>query len=463
MTPEVFQNLIIGSGESGKYLAWTLAKMGQRTVVVERSLIGGSCPNIACLPSKNVIHSAKVASLVRRAAEFGMATGPLNVDMTGVFHRKKKMVDGLVELHLDRYKASGAELLIGEAQFIEPRTVQVTVNSGSTRVIRGDRVFLNIGSRASLPNVPGLVEARPMTHVEALNLQRLPEHLVVLGGGYIAVEFAQAMRRFGSRVTLIQRGRQLLSREDPDCAEALLQLLKDEGVEVRLETSVSNVSGRSGERVQVKVQSASETELIEASDILVATGRAPNSDRLDVEKGGVELDSHGYIRVSEKLETTAANVWAMGDCAGSPQFTHVAFDDFRVVRDNLAGGSRSTRDRLIPFCLFSDPELARVGITELEAREKNVRYRLAKMPISAVLRTRTISETRGFMKALIADNDRILGFMALGPEASELLAGVQTAMLGNLPYTVLRDGIFTHPTIAEGLVFLFANVSPAST
>jgi pyruvate/2-oxoglutarate dehydrogenase complex dihydrolipoamide dehydrogenase (E3) component len=457
MTTENFQNLVIGSGVAGKILAWTLAKQGQKTIVVERSMVGGSCPNVACLPSKNVIYSAKAVSLVDPSAGLGVVTGSMRVDMVGVARRKRQMVEGLVELHLGRFKASGDELIMGEARFTEPKTVQVTLNAGGTRILRGERVFINVGTRASMPGVPGLAAAGPMTHVEALNLERLPDHLVILGGGYVGLEFAQAMRRFGSRVTIIQRGPRLLEREDPDVADALLELMTDEGVEVLLQAELLNVTGRSGARVALRVRSPATERTLEASDILVATGRTPNTDRLDVAKTGVELDSRGYIRVNDRLQASAPDIWATGECAGSPQFTHVGEDDCRIVLDNLAGGSRTTRGRLIPYCLFTDPELAHVGMTESEVKSKGIPYRVAAMPMSLVLRTRTLSQTRGFMKALIGADDRILGFTAFGAEASEPMAVVQTAMLGGMPYTALRDAIFTHPTMAEGLVGLFAN------
>jgi len=457
MTIEHVQNLVIGSGVAGKILAWTLAKQGQKTVVVERSMVGGSCPNVACLPSKNVIYSAKAVSLVHPTAGLGVVTGSMRVDMAGVARRKRQMVDGLVELHLGNFKASGAELVMGEARFTEPKTVRVTLNAGGERLLRGERVFLNVGTRASMPDAPGLAAAGPMTHVEALNLERLPAHLVILGGGYVGLEFAQALRRFGSRVTIIQHGPRLLTREDPDVADALLELMTEEGVEVLLQAEVLNVTGRSGTGVALRVRSGAAEKTLEASDILVATGRTPNTDRLDVARAGVELDARGYIRVNDKLQTSAPDVWATGECAGSPQFTHVGEDDCRVVLDNLAGGSRTTRGRLIPYCLFTDPELAHVGMTESEARAKDVAYRIARLPMALVLRTRTLSQTRGFMKALIGADDRILGFTAFGAEASEPMAIVQTAMLGGMPYTALRDAIFTHPTAAEGLVGLFAN------
>jgi pyruvate/2-oxoglutarate dehydrogenase complex dihydrolipoamide dehydrogenase (E3) component len=373
------------------------------------------------------------------------------------------MVNDLVEVHLGKFRASGAEVVMGEARFTEAKTVLVTLNAGGTRLLRGERVFINVGTRATIPDVPGLAIAGPMTHVEALNLERLPEHLVILGGGYVGLEFAQAMRRFGSRVTIIQHGPQLLKREDPDVADALRELLTDEGVEVLLQSEVLSVTGHSGAGVVLRLRTSERERTVDASDILVAAGRTPNTDRLDAVNAGVELDARGYIRVNDKLQTTAPDVWATGECAGSPQFTHVGEDDCRVVLDNLAGGSRTTRGRLIPYCLFTDPELAHVGLTESEAGARGMPYRIARLPMAMVLRTHTLSQTRGFMKALIGADDRILGFTAFGAEASELMAVAQTAMVGGLPYTVLRDTIWTHPTAAEGLLGLFAKspVAPA--
>src|SRR5215469_3892228 len=461
---EKVENLVIGSGGAGKFVAWTLAGEGRRTLVVERAFIGGACPNVACLPSKNMIYSAKVISLVRRGTEFGLKTESLSVDMERVQRRKRLMVEGLRQMHLDRTHASGAELIMGNARFVSPRTVEIELQSGGTRTISGDRVFLDLGSRAAIPEIPGLAEAKPMTHVEALDLDRLPEHLIVLGGGYVGLELAQAFRRFGSRVTVIEEGPQLASREDTDISEALKDLFVEEGIEVLLATRVRQVEGRSVQRIKVHATDASGQHPIEGSDLLVATGRRANSDGLGLEVAGVQLDPQGYIKVNERLETTSEKIWAMGDCAGSPQFTHVAVNDFSIVHDNLNGGNRTTKDRLIPFCMFTDPELARVGRNESEARRDGIEYRLAKLPMAEVLRTRTVSETRGLMKVLIAkDSDEILGFTALGFEASEQMVAMQTAMLGHLPYTVLRDAILTHPTMSEGLNQLLATVPPKST
>jgi pyruvate/2-oxoglutarate dehydrogenase complex dihydrolipoamide dehydrogenase (E3) component len=456
---EHYEILVIGSGEAGKHLTWNMAQAGHRTAVVERKYIGGSCPNIACLPSKNVIRSAKANWFARHGAEYGIQTGAVSTDMKGVLNRKRKMVEGGLQVHLDRFKDTGAELILGEARFAAPKTVEVSLNGGGQRIITGDRVFLDLGSRSVIPDIPGLAAARPMTHVEALDLDRLPEHVIVLGGGYVGLELAQALRRFGSAVTLIERGRQIAAAEDPDIAQALLENFTSEGIEVLLEKRVHEVGGLSGQKVRVVAENGHGQQKIEGTDLLVATGRTPNTQGIGLEAAGVELDSRGYIKVNERLETTAAGVWAMGDCAGSPQFTHVAYDDFRVVRDNLSGGSRTTRGRVIPFCMFTDPELARVGLNESEAKKQGVAYRLAKIPMAAVLRAVALGETRGLAKMLIdAQSDRILGFTVLGVEGSEMMAAVQTAMLGGLPYTVLRDAIFTHPTTAEGLVFLLASI-----
>jgi pyruvate/2-oxoglutarate dehydrogenase complex dihydrolipoamide dehydrogenase (E3) component len=455
---EQYEVLVIGSGESGKWMTWTMAQAGHRTAVVERKYIGGSCPNIACLPSKNVIRSAKANWFARHGAEYGIQTGPVSTDMSGVFSRKQKMVTGEVQFHLDRFNATGAELIKGEARFVAPKTLEVNLNDGGKRIITGDRVFLDLGARSTVPDIPGLGTAKPMTHVEALDLQHLPEHLIVLGGGYVGLELAQALRRFGAAVTLIERSQQIAAAEDPDVAQEILEDFTSEGIAVLLNTRVLEVEGLSGQNVRVVVENSRGQQTIEGTDLLVATGRTPNIQGIRLEAAGIELDARGYIKVNERLQTTAPDVWAMGDCAGSPQFTHVAYDDFRVVRDNLSGGSRTTQDRLIPFCMFTDPELARVGLNETEAKRRGIAYRLAKMPVAAVLRAVAIGETRGLIKMLVSETDRILGFTAFGTEASEMMAAVQTAMLGQLPYTILRDAIFAHPTVAEGLVFLLANV-----
>jgi pyruvate/2-oxoglutarate dehydrogenase complex dihydrolipoamide dehydrogenase (E3) component len=461
--PEPYEDLVLGSGAGGKLLSWHLASSGRRVAVVERRYIGGSCPNINCLPSKNEIWSAKVADLLHHAAQFGIVTGSVAVDMAKVRQRKREMVEGLVALHLDLYQKSGAELILGDGRFVAPKTLEVRLRDGGTRVLTGERVFLNVGTRATIPPTPGLADARPLTNIEALELDRLPTHLIVLGGGYVGLEFAQAYRRFGSRVTVVQHASQLLVGEDPDAADAVRALFADEGIEVLLSAETLQVDGRSGESVRLRVRTSQGQRRIEGSDILVATGRTPNTAGIGPDAAGVRLDARGYIQVNDRLETTAPDVWAIGECAGSPQFTHVSEDDFGIIRDNLAGGNRTTRDRLIPYCLFTDPPLARVGLSEAEAQRRSMAVRVARLPVAAVLRTWTTGEARGFMKAIVdARTDRILGFTMFGSEAGEVMAVVQTAMLAGMPYTGLRDTILAHPTMAEGLRNLFSDVPPAS-
>jgi len=457
---EDFEILVLGSGAGGKLLAWHMARSGRRTAVVERRWIGGSCPNVNCLPSKNEIQSAKVASLVRHGAEYGARTGRVEIDMATVRDRKRKMVDQQITAHLSNYQTSGAQLIMGSGRFVAPKTLEVRLNEGNTRTLSGDRVFINVGTHAAIPGVPGLEGADPLTNIEALELDYLPEHLVVLGGGYVGLEFAQAYRRFGSRVTVIEHGKQLMAREDPDVSAALQRILTDEGIDFLVGPEITRVEGRSGKEVTVVVRTRAGEQRIEGSDILVAAGRIPNTADIGLDKAGIELDARGFVRVNERLETTAPDVWAIGECAGSPQFTHVSEDDFRIIRDNLAGGKRSTRDRLIPYCMFTDPPLAHVGLSEAEAQRQGLDVRVAKLPMSGVLRAQTTGETQGFMKVLIAGrDDRILGFTMIGAEAGEVVATVQAAMLAELPYSRLRDAVLAHPTMAEGVGPLLSKVS----
>jgi pyruvate/2-oxoglutarate dehydrogenase complex dihydrolipoamide dehydrogenase (E3) component len=422
-------------------------------------LIGGSCPNTNCLPSKNEIWSAKVADLVHHADRFGIVTGSTAIDMKRVLARKREMVDGLIAMHLDRYKASGAELIMGMGRFIAPKTIEVKLNDGGTRVLTGDRVALNLGTHATIPDIPGLAAAEPLTNVETLDLDRLPDHLIVLGGGYVGLELAQAYRRFGSRVSIVEVGSHLAGREDSDVADAVLEMLRDDGIEVHLGIKVLRVQGRSGQTVSLQMRAPAGDQTVEGSDLLVAAGRTPNTDGIGLDLAGVVLDERRYIAVNDRLETSAPDVWAIGEAAGSPQFTHASFDDFRIISANLNGGKRTKRDRLVPYCMFTDPPLARVGLSEGEAQRQSIEVRVAKLPIAAVLRSRTVSETRGFMKALVeAGGDAILGFTMIGAEAGEVMAVVQTAMLAGMPYTGLRDAIIAHPTMAEGLGALFSNV-----
>jgi pyruvate/2-oxoglutarate dehydrogenase complex dihydrolipoamide dehydrogenase (E3) component len=459
--PEHYDVLILGSGGGGKLTAWHNGGSGRRVAVVERKWIGGSCPNVACLPSKNEIHSAEAAHFARNGAEFGVMTGPVKVDMAKVRQRKRDMVDRLIAAHLKNYKESGAELVMGSGRFAAPKTLEVSLNDGGTRTLTGAQVFINVGTHAAVPNVPGLVAARPMTHIEVLELDILPAHLIVIGGGYSGLELAQAYRRFGAEVTVVEAAPQLMGREDADASHEIRRILADEGIHIHVPAELLKVSGLSGDEVSIALRTSDGEQTIEGSHILVAAGRIPNTAGIGLDIAGVELADRGFVKVNERLETTAPDVWALGDCAGSPMFTHISEDDFRIVRDNLSGGSRSTRDRLIPYCMFTDPPLAHVGLSEREAERQGVKARVAKLPMKAVLRAQATGQTEGFMKALVGEaDDRVLGFTMIGAEAGEVVAVVQTAMMAGLPYTRLRDADFTHPTFSEGLNFLFSNTPP---
>jgi pyruvate/2-oxoglutarate dehydrogenase complex dihydrolipoamide dehydrogenase (E3) component len=457
-TPEQYDAIVIGSGEAGKYMSWTLGAQGQRVITVEDKRVGGACPNVACLPSKNVVHSAKVASFFQRGAEFGIVYGDWHVDMAGVNARRQKLVDGNLQVHLANFAKSHAEIVMGFGRFIAEKTVEVALNAGGTRTLRSDRIFLDTGSRATIEPIPGLIESKPLTHIEALELTVLPEHFLVLGGGFVGLELAQAMRRFGARVTVIERNPSIAHREDSDVIEGLEQLFHDDGIEIVAKASLLRVEGTSGKSVTLHVTLPTGETTVQGSHLLVATGRTPNTQNMGLEVIGIKTTPAGHIQVNDRLETTIPGVWAMGDCAGSPYFTHISFDDFRTVRDNLAGANRTTAGRQVPSCTFIDPELAHVGLTENEAKQKGVVYRLAKVPMLSNLRAKTLSETRGFIKALISEDDRILGFTAFGAGVGDLLPVVQLAMSADLPYTAIQSLIVTHPTISEGLVTLLTGV-----
>jgi pyruvate/2-oxoglutarate dehydrogenase complex dihydrolipoamide dehydrogenase (E3) component len=456
--PEEYDLVILGSGMGSKYLAWTFAEQGRRVVTIERKYLGGACPNIACLPSKNIIHSAKVASYFRRGKEFGISTDGFTVNMSAVRDRKRGMVSEDVEFHRNKYAQSGGELIMGSGRFVGPGTIEVILPDGNTRRLRGANVVISTGTRARLDPIPGLAESRPLTHVEALELDEVPKHLIVIGGGYVGLELSQAMRRFGSDVTVIDRNGRLAHHEDDDVTEGIHALFKDEGIEVSLNARIQRISGKSGDHVQVVYGGGGREKTIEGTHLLVASGRTPNTENIGMELAGVELTRDGYVKVNERLQTTAPGVWAVGDVTGGPMFTHISFDDFRVIRDNINGGNHATTGRQVPFCLFTDPELARVGLSERQAQDRGIAYRLFKIPMEQVLRAHTLSETRGFLKALVEiDGDRILGFTAFGVDGGEIMSAVQIAMIAELPYTKLRDAVLTHPTLMEGLISLFAS------
>ncbi len=455
---EHYDILVFGGGKAGKTLAMDQAKEGKRVAVVEQGMIGGSCINIACIPTKALVRSAQFARLAHRAEEFGLVrTGPISVDMDRVAARTAEVVAGMVEYNRRAFLASGFELVLGWGRFVQPRVIEVEVEGGVRR-LTGERIYLNLGTKAAIPPISGLHEAEPLTHVEALTLNVLPSRLLVVGGGYVGMELSQAFRLLGSEVVVIESGRQLAAREDADVASAIGSQFAEDGIELVFEARITEVSGRSGEQVTVRL---ADGRLFAGSHLLVAAGRRPMTADIGLDFAGVDLDGPGFIRVDEDLSTSVSGIWAMGEVAGSPMFTHASLDDYRVAKSGIMGGTRTTTGRMVPYCVFIEPEFARVGLSEAEAREQSIAYRLATLPMDVVPRARTLSERKGFMKALVEVNtDQILGFAMLGAQAGEVMAVVQMAMLGGLPFTALRDGILAHPTLAEGLNMLFASVRP---
>jgi probable pyridine nucleotide-disulfide oxidoreductase len=459
MPAEQFEFVVVGGGKGGKTLAAKMASTGRRVAMVEEGMIGGSCINVACIPTKTMVKSAKVAELARRAADFGIRVTYEAADPMGIRDHKRTVVAKMVDRNQANFDRSGMTLVIGTACFTGPRTVEVQLREGGMRELIGEKVFINTGARPALLPIPGLADTHPLQSESIQELDRLPEHLIVLGGGYIGCEFAQMFRRFGSEVTLIERNNAFLAREDRDVAEHVLQILQEDGVDVLLGASTQRVEGLSGQSVRVMLQTPSGERVVEGSDLLAALGRVANTEKLNLAAAGVELDSRGFIKVNERLETTAPDVWALGDVNGGPQFTHVSLDDFRIVSANLAGGNRSTADRLIPYTLFIDPELGRIGMTEAEARSQGLHVRVARLPAAAVPRAMTSGETRGYLKAVIdADTDQLLGASILATHGGEVISVIQVAMQAGLPYTALRDMMFAHPTMAEGLNDLFARL-----
>jgi pyruvate/2-oxoglutarate dehydrogenase complex dihydrolipoamide dehydrogenase (E3) component len=462
--PQQYDAIVIGSGQGGNPLAMALAGAGMHTALIERKHVGGTCVNEGCTPTKTMVASGRVAYLARRAADYGVHTGPVSLDMVKVRQRKRDIVDSFRNGSQTRIeKTPNLQLIFGEASFSGPRTVAVRLRDGGERVFSGKHVFVNAGTRASHPDLRGLDTVPFLDNVSIMELDVVPDHLLVLGGGYIGLEFGQLFRRFGSQVTIIQSGAQLLTREDPDVAEEVTNILRQDGVEVMLHATATHVGGVD-KSIRLDMQSHDNLSSLTGSHLLVATGRIPNSDGLNPAVAGIETDERGFIKVNERLETTAEGVFALGDIKGGPAFTHISYDDFRIIRSNLLEKkSASTKNRQVPYTVFIDPQLGRVGLTETEARAGGRNIRVAKLPMTHVARALEVDETRGFMKAIVdADTNQILGAAILGLEAGEIMSAVEIAMMGKLPYTALRDGTFAHPTLAESLNNLFMAMDSGS-
>ncbi|MDP8946771.1 MAG: mercuric reductase [Actinomycetota bacterium] len=460
MATRHYDAIVIGAGQGGVPLARTLAQAGRKVALVEREHVGGTCYNEGCTPTKTMVASAKVAYLDRRSADYGVKTGQVTVDMVAVRQRKRDIVEDFRNGGEQRLRdTEGLDLVWGEASFTSPEELEVHLNSDETR-LTAKNIFINTGSRPANPPVEGLESVPALNSTTIMELDEVPEHLLVLGGGYVGLEFAQMFRRFGSEVTVVQRDKQLLTREDTDVAEAVAEVLREDGVEVLLETEAKHAEQAGDGELLLAIGTLEGGGTLEGSHLLVAAGRPPNTERLNLEAAGVETDERGFIRVNERLETNVEGIWALGDVKGGPAFTHISYDDFRIIKTNLLeGGEATITDRMVPYTVFIDPQLGRVGLSEEEAREQGRDVRVARMPMKHVARALEVDEPRGMMKAVVDANTRqILGCAVLGVEGGEVAAMIQIAMMGRVPYTTLRDAVFAHPTLAESLNNLFATI-----
>ena len=458
MADEHYDAIVIGTSQGGRFLPIELAKAGQRVALVERAQLGGVCVNRGCTPTKTMVASARLAYQARRAAEFGVRTGPVSVDLAAVRERKRAMVAGARENYASRLPQDGLDLIEGEARFTGPKTLEIALTHGGTRQISAPVIVIDAGTRPRTLAINGAGDVPVLDSTSIMELGTLPEHLVILGGGYIGLEFGQMFRRFGSEVTVIQNAPRLMMIEDEDVSDEVAAILRDEGITILTSATADRVEPVGGGRVRLTVRTEDGEEQVEGSHLLSATGRIPNTEALTPEAAGIRLNGTGFIEVDEYLETSVPGVYAMGDVKGGPAFTHLSYDDYRILHANLIGHEKaSTRDRIVPYTMFIDPQLGRVGLTERQAREQNRAVRVAKLPMSAVIRAIETGETRGFMKVVIdAGSGQILGCVVLGSEGGEIMTMIQVAMLGKLTSTAMANAIFTHPLFAEGLNTLFA-------
>ncbi len=460
-TEQHYDAIVIGSGQGGKPLASALAGAGHKTAIIEREHVGGSCVNVGCTPTKTMIASARAAYVDRRSADYGVHNGLVTVEMTEVRQRKRDIVNTFrngVRQGIESTK--GLDLFLGEARFTGPKELEVNLNDGEMVRLTADNIFINVGARPAAPPIDGLDSVPTLDSTSIMELDKVPEHLLVLGGGYVGLEFAQMFRRFGSEVTIMQRGKQLLAREDEDIAGEVAKILREDGVEVLLETEALRAGQNGDGKVELTISTPDGERTLSGSHLLVAIGRPPNTDSLDLNAAGVQADERGFVEVNERLETNVPGVYTLGDAKGGSAFTHISYDDFRIISTNLLeGGGATITDRLVAYTVYIDPQLGRVGMSEREAREQGRNVRIARMPMRHVPRALEMDETRGMMKAVVdADTGQVLGCTILGIEGGEIMSMVHIAMMGGLPYTALRDGPFAHPTLAESLNKLFATL-----
>ena len=457
MTATHYDAIVIGAGQSGGPLSTDLAKAGYKTAIIEREHVGGTCINEGCTPTKTMVASAQAAYFAKRAADYGVSTGPISVDMTVVRKRKRDIVNSFRSGSENSIRETkGVDLLMGEASFTGPKTVEVRMNAGGVQQLTADLIFINTGERPATPQIEGIEQVPTLNSTTIMELDSVPEHLLILGGGYVGLEFGQMFRRFGSKVTIVQRGKQLLAREDTDVAEAVADILHEDGISVLLETAAVRVKQDHG-HIELTVRTPQGEQVLQGSHLLAAAGRMPNTDRLHLEATGVQTDKRGYISTNDKLETYVAGIYALGDVKGPPAFTHISYDDYRILRTNVIHhGNASIANRLVPYTVFIDPQLGRVGLSETEARKQGLNIKIAKMPMDYVARALEVDESRGMMKAIVdADSKQILGCAILGIEGGEIMSMLEIAMMGKVPYPMLQEGIFAHPTLAESLNNLF--------
>jgi pyruvate/2-oxoglutarate dehydrogenase complex dihydrolipoamide dehydrogenase (E3) component len=455
-TTENFDAIIIGSGQGGNPLAEVLIAAGKKTAMIERKDVGGTCINTGCTPTKTMVASARVAYLARRGSDYGVDVGPIAIDMGRVRERKRNIVSTMRQSREKRLASAHVELIRGEASFTSPGKMRVALRGGGERHLSAPQIFISTGTHGALPAIEGLDTIPHLDNESIMELDRVPEHLLIVGGGYIGIEFSQMFRRFGSKVTVIQAGPQLLHEEDPDVAAEVAKILRQDGVEILLNAHTQRVAQANGV-ISLTVAVEGKTQTVEGTDLLVATGRVPNTGALNPGAAGIETDEHGFIRANERLETSAPGVWVIGDVKGGPQFTHIAYDDYRILKANLFdGGNRTVHDRMVPYTVFMDPQLGRVGMTEAEAKKTGKKIRVARMPMTWVARALEMDESRGLMKVVVdADTEEILGVTVLGIEGGEVMSVLQMAMMGHLKYSVLQAAVFAHPTLSESINNLF--------
>jgi dihydrolipoamide dehydrogenase len=453
-----YDAIIIGSGQGGNPLAYRLADVGWQVALIEKANVGGTCINTGCTPTKTMVHRAQIVHYARNAARWGVRAENVTADLPTIVAQKNNVVGSFragikkkIGLH------PNIHFYQGQARFTSAHQVQV----GET-LLESEKIFIDTGGRPIIPDIPGLDPANVFTNESMMELKELPEHLIVLGGGYIGLEFGQMFRRFGSRVTIIHNQAQIVPREDPEIATELQKILKGEGIEFHLNVHATRVEYTKGS-VKVSAAGAHEPMTISGSHLLVAVGRRPNTNDLGLDKAGVETDKFGFIRVNSRLETNVPGIWALGDVKGGPAFTHISYNDFQIIDANLTQGKNVTiENRIVPYCVFTDPQLGGVGVTEKEARAAGRKLKIGTIPMSHVARAIERDETAGLMKVIVdAANDRILGAAILGCEGGELVHVLYTLMLGNLPYTLLKGAVYIHPTLTEGFFALLDSVKPA--